>query len=78
MRISEIIKQKIDCGDMPTYRTKRGKLLWIDEEHYNSYSSAMGCKILIGADDKFWGYSDNPNIVMKGGSTYAKKSDYRI
>lgn len=57
-----MVKQKIDCGNMPIYCTKRGKLLWIDEEHYNSYSSAMSSKILIGADDKFWGYNDNPKV----------------
>jgi len=46
----------------PHYITKRGKFLWIDDEHYDDYSSAANCKILIGSNGKFWGYSDNPNI----------------
>jgi len=56
-------KMKIDPNiDSPHYITKRGKLLWIDNEHYDDYSSAANCKILIGADGKFWGYSDSPKI----------------
>ncbi len=46
----------------PNYITKRGKLLWIDYGHYDDYSSAANCKILIGDDRKFWGYSDNPSV----------------
>ena len=46
----------------PHYITKRGKLLWIDNSHYDSYSSAANCKILMGANGKFWGYSDSEKI----------------
>jgi len=54
---------KIDPNEYtPHYITKKGKFLWIDDEHYDNYSSASNCKILIGSDGRFWGYSDNPNI----------------
>lgn len=54
---------KIDPNfDTPNYITKRGKLLWIDGSHYDKYSSAANCKILIGADGRFWGYSDSEKI----------------
>ncbi len=54
---------KIDPNiERPHYITNRGKLLWIDTSHWDAYSSATNCKILIGADGRFWGYSDNPKI----------------
>ena len=54
---------KIDPNiDYPSYISKRGKLLWIDGKHYDDYSSAANCKILIGNNGRFWGYSDNPKI----------------
>ncbi|MBA7524639.1 hypothetical protein ES705_16780 [subsurface metagenome] len=57
------MKVKINPNETtPHYITKRGKLLWIDNRHYNAYSSAANCKILVGADGRFWGYSDNPNL----------------
>ena len=38
--------------------TKRGKLLFIDDSHFDDYSSTAHVHILIGVDGKFWGYSD--------------------
>lgn len=61
MRMYEKVQRKIDEGNAPRYITNRGKWLWIADQ-YDRYSSATGTHILIGADDNFWGYSDNPNI----------------
>jgi len=56
---------KIDPNvETPNYITKRGKLLWIDQEHYDDYASAEGCKLLIDAKGKFWGYSDSPKVKI--------------
>jgi len=63
MKIGEWVKKRIDCGLDPDYQTDKGKLLWIDTERYNSYSSSTNCKILVGASGKFWGYSDNPRLT---------------
>ncbi len=55
---------KIDPNECtPNYITKRGKLLWIDNSKYDNYSSAANCKILIGANGRFWGYSDSEKII---------------
>jgi hypothetical protein len=66
MKISHKTAYRIDCGDYPRYETKRGKLLWVSEL-YDHYSSANHCRILEDANGRFWGYSDNPNIVKIGG-----------
>lgn len=59
---NRMITRKIDEGNEPRYKTKEGKLLWIDTEHYDDYSQATGAKILIGADNQFWGHSDSDQI----------------
>jgi len=64
MNIAEYIEKKLNNGLYPTYATKRKKLLWVDTEHYDNYCQAKNCKILRGADGKFWGYSDDPRITM--------------
>lgn len=64
MYVSEYIQKKLDNGFYPTYATKRKKLLWVDTENYDDYCQAKNCQILRGADDKFWGYSDDPRIVI--------------
>jgi len=49
----------------PDYTTMLGKLLWIDHASYDDYSSAANCKILIDADGKFWGYSDDGRLINR-------------
>jgi len=57
---------KIDPNiTQPDYTTIKGKSLWIDTEHYDDYSSACNCKMLIGADGKFWGYSDDGRLINR-------------
>ena len=62
MNIREKENWRIECGNNPEYKTKRGKLLWIPNK-YDAYSSAAHCDILVDAFGKFWGYSDNPNAI---------------
>ena len=63
MKIAEAIKKRIAEGNDPHYNTKRGKLLWVDTEHYDDYSSINHCKILVDANGKFWGYSNDPRVT---------------
>jgi len=49
MKISEAEQKRIDEGMNPEYITNRGKLLWVDQEHYDNYASAESCKRLIDA-----------------------------
>lgn len=49
----------------PDYTTIRGKLLWIDKENYDDYSSAANCKMLVDANGKFWGYSDSGSLMNR-------------
>ena len=62
MKYHEKVKTRIDCGNYPQYETQKGKLLWVDDSIYDSYCSSAHCKILVDANGKFWGYSDNPKI----------------
>ena len=63
MRIQEATNQRInEYRDIPRYRTKRGRLLWIAGDRYDDYSSAANCKILVDVYGKFWGYSDSSQI----------------
>jgi hypothetical protein len=62
MKNRDYTKKRIDEGQEPRYQTKRGKLLWIDTEHYDDYSSANHCHILTDAKNNFWGYSDSDQI----------------
>ena len=64
MKMKEAIQKRVDEGMNPEYVTNRGKLLWVDREHYDNYASSAGCKLLIDAKGKFWGYSDDPNIEI--------------
>ena len=50
----------------PDFITKKWKLLWIDREHYDDYSSARNCKRLVGTNGKFWGYSDSEKLQDNG------------
>ena len=62
MKTKEMVRQRIDNGNYPHYQTKRGRLLWVDDSHYDNYSSVTNTKILRDVFGKFWGYSDNLNI----------------
>ncbi|MDD5006574.1 MAG: hypothetical protein PHS33_08775 [Candidatus Omnitrophica bacterium] len=63
MKKERMVKQRIDNGYFPSYQTKKGKkLLWIDNNQYDDYSSATHSHILIDAFNRFWGYSDSPKI----------------
>jgi len=62
MKKKEVVKKRIKEGVYPDYITTWGKYLWIDPEHYDNYSSASNCKILIDARGKFVCYSDNLRI----------------
>jgi len=64
MKINEAEQKRINEGMNPEYITNRGKLLWADQEHYDDYASIEGCKRLIDAKGKFWGYSDNPKVEI--------------
>ena len=62
MNIREKEDWRIENGDRPYYKTKRGKFLWMPNK-YDAYSSAAKCDILVDAFGKFWGYSDNPKAI---------------
>lgn len=56
------LKRKLD-ERQPEYISRRGKPLWIDEDHYDNYTRSTGAKILRGADGRFWGYTNSENAV---------------
>lgn len=58
-KTEEAIQKKFAQGMFPDYETKRGRLLWIDGSHYDSYSNITHSKILRDVFGKFWGYSDD-------------------
>ena len=49
----------------PQYTAIGGKSLWIDEAHYDDYSSAANCKVLVDINGKFWGYSDDGRLINR-------------
>jgi len=61
--IKEATKLRIARGDLPNYKTKGGKLLWM--ELGKSVFSITPEKILVDAHGKFWGFLNSARVKAR-------------
>ena len=62
MTNKRISRENLSGDISPDYVTERGKWLWVDKEHYDDYSNAANCKILVDSNERFYCYSDSEKV----------------